>query len=199
MNEELLNSTPSPRDSRLRNPDIPFVTRQMLNIRFSIKQLLAATAFIAIILFLLAPLRGILPQFYYEQYNTVRRKLENVKGLSITDSWKHEDMTLEDCGFDVTVDGTAVQITFVDGQDWAGLFDHIDGIRFASDGNQLFITQEQLQNARIKIDGLTHILEQLNEVVEFCNCQSSPDTDGNSDFQYNYENYRRYINIEVRR
>ena len=171
---------------------ITAVIRLRQLIRFNIKHLLAGTALVALGLFVLAPLRVFLPGFYYEEYNLVQRRLEAVTGLTITKSWRHEDITLEDCGFDVDVDGTSVYLTFIDHQNWLGLFDDVDGIRFHENGGHVYISREQIRNAGIEIDGLADILGRLADVVEVCRNGTNLEPDKS------FENYRNYIKMGVR-
>lgn len=43
---------------------------------------------------------------YYGQYNRVKHVIEEMPRLQITNTWKHHDVTLEDFGFFVLVDGS---------------------------------------------------------------------------------------------
>ena len=101
------------------------------------------------------------PPFYYQEFNAVRNKLDNIDGLQIRDSWQHKDIVLEDCGFDASIHDRNASLTFTDHQDWVALPDKIDGIRIPVDGHQRLVTCEQMKSVGIKIDGLSDILVNL--------------------------------------
>jgi len=64
---------------------------------------------------------GMFPDFglesgYYGQFNRVKHVIESMPNLAIVDHWQHQDITLEDFGFTLLVDGVReAQIRFVDG------------------------------------------------------------------------------------
>ena len=158
------------------------------------KKLLITIAFVGLALAVLYPFRGIFPPLYYAQYNAVEDRLETIEGLQIRDSWQHEDIRLEDCGFDVSIDGRNASLTFTDHQDWVALFDKIDGIRIPMDSHQRLVTCKQMKSAGIKIDGLSDILENLGSVIEFCSDQKNPVLV--PDAQYDYRNHLNYARIQ---
>ena len=164
--------------------------------RFSIKYILIVFVFVAVALTLLAPIRGMFPPFYYEQYNTVKSRLEAVDGLKIRDTWQHEDMVLEDCGFEINVDGQNASLIFVDQQDWVALFNKIDGIRIPANDHQRVVTCEQLKSAGIEIDGLTDVLSNLESVVEFCSNQTETTVVPNA--EYDYQKYLKHVSIQFK-
>jgi len=43
---------------------------------------------------------------YYGQFNRVKNVLETMPNVQITNSWQHHDITLEDFGFFLVVDGS---------------------------------------------------------------------------------------------
>jgi len=164
--------------------------------RFSIKYILIVFVFVAVALTLLAPIRGMFPPFYYEQYNTVKSRLEAVDGLKIRDTWQHEDMVLEDCGFEINVDGQNASLIFVDQQDWVALFNKIDGIRILANDHQRVVTCEQLKSAGIEIDGLTDVLSNLESVMEFCSNQTETTVVPNA--EYDYQKYLKHVSIQFK-
>jgi hypothetical protein len=93
------------------------------------------------------------PPLYYANYNAVSEKLMSVPGVAITSTWKHEDVTLEDCGFTLKVSGSpSVDISFHDGQDWLALFDKIDGVALHSkDGKVRLASCAQLAENGIAV------------------------------------------------
>ena len=113
------------------------------------KKLLITIAFVGLALAVLYPFRGIFPPLYYAQeYNAVEDRLETIEGLQIRDSWQHEDIRLEDCGFDVVPSMAETHLlTFTDHQDWVALFDKMDGIRIPMDSHQRLVTCEQMNSA----------------------------------------------------
>ena len=158
------------------------------------KILLITIAFVGLALASLYPIRGMFPPFYYEQYNTVKDRLETIEGLRIRDSWQHKDIVLEDCGFEVSIDDQNASLTFTDHQDWVALFDKIDGIRIPVDGHQRLVTREQMNSAGLEIDGLSDILENLGSVIEFCSDQANPVLV--PDPQYDYRAHLNYAQIK---
>ena len=93
------------------------------------KNILITLTFVGFTLAVLYPIRGMFPPLYYAQYNAVQDRLETIEGLQIRDFWQHEDIVLEDCGFDVSIDDRNASLTFTDHQDWVALFENIDGFR----------------------------------------------------------------------
>ena len=160
------------------------------------KKILITIAFVGLALATLYPIRGMFPPFYYAQeFNAVQdRGWSNIDGLQIRDSWQHEDIRLEDCGFDVVIDDRNASLTFTDHQDWVALFDNIDGIRIPVDGHQRLVTCEQMNSAGIKIDGLSDILVNLGAVIEFCSDQKNPILV--PDAQYDYRDHLNYAQIK---
>ena len=164
--------------------------------QFGIKHILIVVAFVAVALTLLAPIRGMFPPFYYEQYNAVKNRLDAVDGLQILDTWQHQDMVLEDCGFDINIDGQDASLMFVDHQDWVALFKKIDGIRIPRNDHQRLITCEQLKSAGIEIDGLNDVLKNLESLNEFCSNQAEVTVVPNT--EYDYRKYLKYVSIRFK-
>lgn len=53
---------------------------------------------------------------YYGQFNRARHAIESMPGVVITNSWMHEDLTLEDFGFYLAADGSRdVRVDFREG------------------------------------------------------------------------------------
>ena len=158
------------------------------------KKLLITVAFVGLALATLYPIRGMFLPFYYQEFNAVQNRLDNIDGLRIRDSWQHKDIVLEDCGFDVSIDDRNASLTFTDHQDWVALFEKIDGIRIPVDGHLRLVTREQMNSASMKIDGLSDILENLGAVIEFCSDQKNailvPDA------QYDYWDHLNYAQIK---
>ena len=165
-----------------------------MNIRPSRKHILIAIGFLSVALAVLYPIRGMFPPFYYQEFNAVQNRLDNIDRLRIRDSWQHKDIVLEDCGFDVSIDNRNASLTFTDHQDWVALFDNIDGIRIPVDGHQRLVTREQMNSAGLEIDGLSDILENLGSVIEFCSDQANPVLV--PDPQYDYRAHLNYAQIK---
>ena len=172
------------------------IIRLRFSMQFGIKYILIVFVFVAVALTLLAPIRGMFPPFYYEQYNTVKSRLEAVDGLKIRDTWQHEDMVLEDCGFEINVDGQNASLIFVDQQDWVALFNKIDGIRIPANDHQRVVACEQLKSAGIEIDGLTDVLSNLESVMEFCSNQTETTVVPNA--EYDYQKYLKHVSIQFK-
>jgi len=132
----------------------------------------------------LYPFREIFPPFYYAQFNDVRARLHEIEGLKIKDFWQHKDMRLEDCGFDVEIDGRQVSLTFSDHQDWVGLFDEFDGIYMSKPDQQLVISREQMNAAGLQIKGLEDLLQNLEAVHAFWMKNAKPKIVANEECDY---------------
>ena len=158
------------------------------------KKILITIAFVGLASATLYPIRGMFPPFYYQEFNAVQKRLGNIDGLRIHDSWQHKDIVLEDCGFDVVIDDRNASLTFTDHQDWVALFDNIDGIRIPVDGHQRLATCKQMKSAGIKIDGLSDILVNLGAVIEFCSDQKNPILV--PDGQYDYRDHLNYAQVK---
>ena len=166
-----------------------------------LRHIFIATAVIAMVLAfapLLFPMHSKVRKFvfYDEQYNAVNKRLNAIEGLQVRDSWQHEDLYMEDCGFDITIGNQNASLTFVDHQDWVALFSKIDGIRISMQGQQRLITREQLIYAGIEIEGLADVLENLKSVTNYCSSQTEltivPDTD------YDHWKNLNYVNIKFK-
>ena len=144
---------------------------------------------------LLMPIRGMFPPFYYSEYNAVRERLESIPGLTITSTWKHEDVILEDCGFDVAQANAKASITFFDDQDWKGLFRRIDGIIYGPAGQQKFVSRSDLESAGFEIDGLADLLQELRAVQQFCETAQDPSLDRNVMHNQDPSQFRHWIRI----
>ncbi|MEM7455913.1 MAG: hypothetical protein AAF456_16295 [Planctomycetota bacterium] len=140
-------------------------------------------------------MRSFLPWFYYEEFNGVRNRLEAVEGLEIKSHWQHQDMTLEDCGFSVAVDGIEVSLTFFDHQDWVGLFEETEGIVYEDESGQKYLTRDQLQRDGLNIEGLSDVLENLDAVVEICETSSGIEYNREAQNQSGEFNFKRWANI----
>jgi|TARA_B110000263_G_scaffold204350_1_gene184626 hypothetical protein len=173
---------------------MPYVIPLEISMRPGLKHILIAILFVGVALALLYPIRGMFPPFYYAQYNSVKDKLEAIEGLQIKDSWQHEDIRLEDCGFDVEIGDRNASLTFTDHQDWVALFTKIDGIRISMDGQQRLVTCKQMKSAGLEIDGLRDVLENLGSVLEFCSNQKSPVLV--PDAEYDYWDHLNYAQIK---
>ena len=155
------------------------------------KKLLIAVAFVGFALAVLYPFRGIFPPFYYAQFNDVRARLHEIEGLKIKDFWQHKDMRLEDCGFDLEIDGREVSLTFSDHQDWVGLFDEFDGIYMSKSDQQLVISREQMNAAGLKINGLKDLLQNLDAVHAFI--LKDAESKAVSNDEYDYRDFLNYV------
>ena len=72
------------------------------------------------------------PYVYYYDFNQVRRHLEAIPGLVITDTRKHEDVTLEDCWYAFRFGSSEeVELALGETEDWEAPFtDEFDGVVF---------------------------------------------------------------------
>lgn len=170
------------------------VTKPEIEMKPRWKNILITIAFGGVALALLYPFLGMFPPFYYAQYNAVKDRLETIEGLQIRDSWQHEDIRLEDCGFDVSIDDQNASLTFVDHQDWVALFAKIDGIHIPMDGQQRLVTCKQMKSAGLEINGLRNVLDNLGSVFEFCSNQKNPILV--PDAEYDYWSHLGYAQIK---
>ena len=108
-----------------------------------------------------------LPVIYYAEFHSIQGKLASQPGVTITSSWKHEDLSLEDCGFTLQVrDCPPVQVDFYEGEDWEGQFRRIDGlaVREGFDSVKL-IRVERLAEMGMPVRNLPDLLAHLEGVL----------------------------------
>lgn len=139
-------------------------------------------------------LPGILHTLYYAEYNAVVSRLEEIPGLTIVSSWQHEDVTLEDCGFTLQMEDAVASFVFWDRQDWRGLFNSIDGIRFQHAGGTRFVSCRELQDAGIPVGDLAELLIQLPEVLRYCTDRGAADPAADEDAEQ-VEDQRKWVTM----
>ena len=136
--------------------------------QYSLRGLLVAVGVFAVFSALLRPFLGLFPPFYYAEFRAVQERLSQIPDLEFVNSWKHEDLALEGCGFVVTVKSCPrVRVDFHDYQDfWGSLFDDIDGIIFLDgSGRRSWVSRKRLRDAGLPVNGLADVLVHLNEVL----------------------------------
>ena len=101
--------------------------------------------------------------------------MELLPDTKIVDSWRHEDITLEDLGFDLKVrECQPIRLDFYEGGDWYRDFGAIDGIIFSkpynpatSDYETRRVSCDELARAGIRVRNLTDIISQLEAVLVY--------------------------------
>ena len=163
--------------------------------RYNLRHLLLLTAVVAFLLVILLPFCGLYPPFYYEEYNGVKRRLKALPNLEVISSWQHGAITLEDCGFDIKIKDASVSITFVDHQDWIGLFERIDGVYYSTDDAKVFLSRKHLSDAGIEIAGLTDVLEHLTRVMFVGEGVRGPKYEIYDQYRDDPESFKRWVRI----
>ena len=132
-----------------------------------LKPVLFASAVLALLLFFVLSFFRLFD--YYYHYRTIGDKLAALPGVTIVDSWKHEDLTLEDFGYTLKVrDCPSIRVDFYETREWQGLFRHIDGVILLS-GNATtdakILTTSQLKTGPSAIRNLPELLANLETVL----------------------------------
>ncbi len=125
------------------------------------------------------------PFVYYRHFNRVKARLEVLPDTKIVDSWRHEDITLEDFGFDLKVrECQPIRLNFYEGGDWYRDFGAIDGIIFSkpynpatNDYETTRVSREEFALAGIQIHGLADIVSQLEAVLAYLKTRPQNQTD----------------------
>jgi hypothetical protein len=125
------------------------------------------------------------PFVYYRHFNRIKAKLEVLPDTKIVDSWQHQDITLEDFGFDLRVrQCPPIRLDFYEGGDWYRDFGAIDGIIFSkpynpatNDYETTRISCDELAQAGIRVRNLTDVVSQLEAVLTYLKArpQRQPD------------------------
>ena len=101
--------------------------RSMKAISVTILAVLAITAGYFGVAYFVFPC--LVPSFYYANFNQTRNRLAGIPGVEIIDDWQHCDISLEDCGFTLRVNGSEpVRVDFYEGDNWSLPFKRVDGI-----------------------------------------------------------------------
>jgi hypothetical protein len=116
-----------------------------------------------------------MPGIYYSEFNSIKARLEALPNTRIVDSWRHEDITLEDCGFDLQVrECEPIRIDFYEGGNWDRDFGTLDGIIFSKPYNPATngyettpISSEELARAGIHVRSLTDLVAQLEALQAY--------------------------------
>lgn len=140
---------------------------------------------------------GTRPPDYYKDFNLIEQKLSEIPGLQIVDSWKQEEVVLRDCEFEIAINNASALLTFFEHQDWVGMFEQLDGIRFENSIQTRFISSDQLRDAGIDVTGLTDLITQLPEVQAFCWNADLSGLDDREDYNAAPKQYSRYIMLKI--
>lgn len=134
----------------------------------------------------LLPIFSQIPWVYNLNYTIVKNFLKNTETIQITDTWRHEDTTLEGFGFKIhTNNGKDIFINFYENNNWLKIFFTSDGVAIEDIHKQtLFISNKKLlelgidaYNVKSTIDSLEAIMELRKEEQHF------------DHFEKNTENY----------
>jgi len=115
------------------------------------------------------------PFVYYRHFHRIKAKLEVLPDTKIVDSWRHEDITLEDFGFDLRIrQCPPIRLDFYEGGDWYRGFGAIDGIIFSKPYNPATndyettpISCDELARAGIGVRNLTDVVSHLEAVLVY--------------------------------
>jgi hypothetical protein len=127
-------------------------------------------------------LPGLFPPFYYADFNRARDHLSAVPGVQIIDDWQHHDITLEDCGFTVRVNGSEpVRIDFYDGDHWTLPFRRLDGVTVSypynprtNDYEEVSFSARQLRDHGVDPTNLGSVLQDIGKLLELATPKPVP-------------------------
>jgi hypothetical protein len=126
-----------------------------------------------------------IPFIYNRHYNRIKAQIEKLPETRIIDSWRHEDISLEDFGFDFQVrQCPPMRLDFYEGEDWDRPFGVIDGITFskpynpATNGYETIpVSCEELDRAGIRVRTLADIVSRLEAVLAYLKSRPRNETD----------------------
>ena len=102
---------------------------------------------------------------YDAEFDFVQRQLGRPGAVTIVDSWRHEDITLEDFGFVVrTAEGRVFELSFRGARKLA-TFDAVDGIEFRRKGKRVWTIDLNAPGAPIQIRDMDEFLSRADEVL----------------------------------
>lgn len=147
--------------------------------------------FSALLLILASPFIMQINVFYNFKFNIIKDMLESIEGVKVVDSWRHEDVALEDFGFTLqTANGSKTSIDFYESNNWFKVFYKADGIVIdnANHNQKVTISSQQLLEHKIKASNLKESVHSINQVVTLAKNKSS---DSNSANTENYIHIRQ--------
>lgn len=130
--------------------------------------------------------------FYYRHFNRIKAQLEAIPDVKIVDSWKHEDITLEDFGFTLKVrECPPIRLNFYEVNNWDRPFKKIEGISFLKYPGikgqyQLTrISAEEFGKAGVKVQNLGDVFANFESVLACLRDRADQD-DWNTPGEPNY-------------
>lgn len=113
------------------------------------------------------------PPFYNRHYNRIKDRLGALPNVQVIDSWRHEDITLEDFGFTLQVaDEPPFMLCFWESanDDWYRIFGPIDGLTvrpelYAGD-EALHVSVEEFAQNGIIVHDLNSTVQNFSRVLE---------------------------------
>ena len=147
--------------------------------------------FSALLLILASPFIMQINVFYNFKFNIIKDMFESIEGVKVVDSWRHEDVALEDFGFTLqTANGSKTSIDFYESNNWFKVFYKADGIVIdnANHNQKVTISSQQLLEHKIKASNLKESVHSINQVVTLAKNKSS---DSNSANTENYIHIRQ--------
>lgn len=110
--------------------------------------------------------------FYYRHFNRIKARLEAMPDVKIVDSWRHEDITLEDFGFTLKIrECPPIRLDFYEGNNWYRPFKKVEGIsffRYPGINGQYQLTRisaDELGKAGVKVQNLAGVFANLESVL----------------------------------
>ena len=116
----------------------------------------------------------LVPSFYYANFNQTRNRLAGIPGVEIIDDWQHCDISLEDCGFTLRVNGSEpVRVDFYEGDNWSLPFKRVDGIIVShpynpktNDYEEVSFTAQQLRDNGVDATNLGMVLQDIGKLLD---------------------------------
>jgi hypothetical protein len=131
-----------------------------------------ALVFLAVAVPFTALLGSQIPFIYYWDFNHTQAHLAALPDVVIKESWKHEDISLEDCFFTLQVrDCPRVRLDFLEGQNWRNLLKEAsavsvtwrDGIH--SESLHRSIDSAELRGLGCRKPGVAEIIANLESIL----------------------------------
>ena len=119
-----------------------------------------------------------IPTVYYSDFRSIKSKLEQNPDVEVVDTWTHEDITLEDFGFTLKLkDGSRIELHFLEGHVWHGLFSKVDGIALGQNGSwyeyDRCIRTRDLEAHGISVETLPDLLNRMPEILKIAHSIST--------------------------
>ena len=116
-----------------------------------------------------------IPFVYYWHFNHIKSLVETLPDTKIIDFWRHEDISLEDFGFELQIrQNQPIRLDFYEGEDWYRNFKKIHGILFSKPYNPASnnyettpVSRKELARAGIRVSNLADVISQWEKIEAY--------------------------------